>query len=340
MLPGKSRAALLVSAVVATLALTGCSGTAASPSATESAAESAPPSAASAAASVAASVAASASASAPASAMSSAPAASGAADQPPAFEIDAVSSPSGMGYSFPQTTAPAGWVTIKLVNQDPQLPHQAQLFRLHDGTDVDAFTKALMTPAGEGAVVPLADPVGGPNAISGSTPATTYVKLDAGATYMVICAIPAPDGKPHYAHGMIGHFSVGQTQSAATEPDAASTITLKNFAFGVPADVDWSKPIDVANQGTEPHELVIVGAASGNTLDGVKAALQAPPGTAPAGPPPYVFLGGVAAIAPGSDQVFQPQVQPGNYLLVCFITDPATGKPHLAHGMTTPITVK
>jgi hypothetical protein len=245
-----------------------------------------------------------------------------------------------MGYSFPADMAPAGWVTIKLVNQDAMLPHQAQLFRLHDGTSVDAFTSALMSPAGEGAVVPLADPVGGPNAISGSTPVTTYVQLDPGATYMVICAIPAPDGKPHYAHGMIGHFNVAQAAGTATRPQPKSTITLSNFSFGVPDDVDWSQPIDVANKGTEPHELVVVGAAPGKTLDDVKAALQAPPGTAPAGPPPYVFLGGVGAIAPGSDQVFQPQVPSGNYLLVCFITDPATGKPHFALGMITPITVK
>lgn len=230
-------------------------------------------------------------------------------------------------------------MTIKLVNKDPQLPHQAQLFRLHDGTTIDQFTQALMTPAGEGAVISLADPEGGPNAISGSSPATTYVNLDAGATYMVICAIPAPDGKPHYAHGMIAHFTVDETAGSATQPEAASTITLSNFKFSVPDDVDWTKPIDVANEGTEPHELVIVGAAPGKTLDDVKAAIAAPPGSAPAGPPPYVFAGGVAAIAPGSDQVFQPDVASGDYLLVCFITDPATGKPHFALGMVTPVTV-
>jgi hypothetical protein len=81
-------------------------------------------------------------------------------------------------------------------------------------------------------------------------------------------------------------------------------------------------------------------ALAGKTLDDVKAAIAAPPGSAPAGPPPYVFHGGVAAIAPGTDQVFQPDLEPGDYLLVCFITDPATGKPHFALGMVTPITVR
>jgi hypothetical protein len=245
-----------------------------------------------------------------------------------------------MGYSFPQSSAPAGWVTIELVNNDPQLPHQAQLFRLHDGTTVDQFSKALMTPEGEGAVIGMADPAGGPNAISGSSPITTFVHLDPGATYMVICAIPAPDGKPHYAHGMINHFTVEQSAGAASEPVSASTVTLSNFMFTVPDDVDWSQPVDVANKGSEPHELVIVGAAPGKSLDDVKAAIAAPPGSAPAGPPPYVFHGGVAAIAPGTDQVFQPDLEPGDYLLVCFITDPATGKPHFALGMLTPMSVR
>jgi hypothetical protein len=322
---------LFAIAALSAVALAGCSSTAASPTVSPSQAPSAQ------ASSPPASTSASAAAST-GSGMSEAPSGSAAA-LPPAFEIDASSNTSGMGYTFPEDTAPAGWVTIKLVNQDPQLPHQAQLFRLHDGTSADQFTQALLSPAGEGAVIPLADPAGGPNAISGNTPATTYVKLDPGATYMVICAIPAPDGKPHYAHGMIGHFSVAETPGTATQPAAASTITLTNFKFGVPDSVDWTKPIDVANQGTQPHELVIVGAAPDKALDDVKAALQAPPGTAPAGPPPYVFLGGVAAIAPGTDQVFQPHVASGNYLLVCFITDPATGKPHFALGMITPITV-
>jgi hypothetical protein len=321
---GRSRA-LLATATFTALALAGCTGSGTSPSPTTPTSSSS------------ASVPASAAASSPAGS----PSATAAAALPPTFEIDATMSASGtMGYTFPQSTAPAGWATIELVNQDHQLPHQAQLFRLHDGTTVDAFTTALMTPAGEGAVMSLADPMGGPNAISGSSPVTAYVKLDPGATYMVICAIPAPDGQPHYAHGMIGHFSVGQTAGSATPPAAASTITLTDFAFGVPDGVDWSKPIDVANKGTEPHELVIVGAAPGKTLDDVKAALQAPPGSAPAGPPPYVFFGGVGAIAPGSDEVFQPQVAAGDYLLVCYITDPATGKPHFALGMLLPITVQ
>jgi hypothetical protein len=261
-------------------------------------------------------------------------------ETPPTFEIDATASESGMGYSFPQPTAPAGWVTIELVNKDPQLPHQAQLFRLHDETTVDQFTQALMTPPGEGAVIGMADAVGGPNAISGSSPVTSFVKLDAGATYMVICAIPAPAGKPPYAHGMIDPSTVDDAAGSASQPAAASTITLSNFKFSLPDDLDWSKPIDVKNEGTEPHELVIVGAAPGKTLDDVKAAISAPPGSAPAGPPPYVFHGGVAAIAPGSDQVFQPDLESGDYLLVCFITDPATGKPHFALGMVTPMTVR
>lgn len=247
------------------------------------------------------------------------------------FEIDG----ADMAYSFPEPTAPSGNVTVTFVNKDKTLPHQAQLFVLHPGVTVDQFTKALLSPAGEGAVVPLADPAGGPNAVGPGERSSVVVDLKPGATYMVVCALPAADGKPHYAHGMIGQFTVSSTSGGAAAPKAASTITLSDFAFHVPEGIDWSNPVAVVNHGSEPHELAILAPAQGKTVSDVEQALE----TELQGPPPFTEHGGVGAIPPGMTQVFTPQLKPGSYLLACFVVDPKTMKPHYMLGMVRPFTV-
>lgn len=82
-----------------------------------------------------------------------------------------------------------------------------------------------------------------------------------------------------------------------------------------------------------------LGPAPGKTLADVKHALLAPPGSAPAGPPPYRLYGGVAALPPGGQQVTTLHLPRGKYLLVCFIQDPKTHVPHVAMGMIATITV-
>jgi hypothetical protein len=255
----------------------------------------------------------------------------------PVYEIDAT---GAMRFELPKAKAPAGWVTVKLVNQDPTMPHEANLFRLHSGVTPAQFTSALQGPGGEGAVAALADSVGGPAAVSGSRPASTVVDLKPGATYMVICNVQGADGKPHWAHGMVGHFTVRDRRASVPAPTAKSTVTLVDNSFEVPVDVDWSGSIDVVNRSTDDaHQMQILAPAPGKTIADVEAALKAPPGSAPAGPPPYVGAGGVSAIGPGEHQVFDANLQPGQYLLVCFVADAQTHLPHFLTGMLAPITV-
>jgi uncharacterized cupredoxin-like copper-binding protein len=255
----------------------------------------------------------------------------------PTFEIDAE-----MPYKFvlPEATAPSGYVQIKLVNKDTSMEHQAQLVKLRDGVSFAKFKSDLTGPVGDAAMMMDGTPSGGPNAIGPGGSDTSITNLAPGATYAVVCNIPAPDGKSHAAHGMITSFTVSTKPGVTNAPGAASTIKLIDFAFGVPKDVDWTKPIKMENQGKQAHEMAILAAAPGKTLADVQKALKTPPGTAPAGPPPYEVVGGIAAIAPGGSQVFQPKLKAGKYLLVCFIPDSAP--PHLPHfmkGMMTEVDV-
>jgi hypothetical protein len=253
----------------------------------------------------------------------------------PIFEIDAEGDGTTMSYKFPKATAPSGWVDVRLVNQDEQMSHETQLFLLHDGATPDQFTQALNGPAGEGGVISMADPTGGPNATAPGGTSDNYVDLKPGATYMVICPITGPDGKPHYDHGMIGHFSVSTTPGTTSEPAAQSTVTMKDFEFDVPDSVNWYGTVKVVNDGTQPHELGILKPAQGHTVEDIENYFKG----APTGPPPFVGAGGVAAIAPHANQTFVSSLQPGDYLLICFVVDPKTHKPHFMLGMTKAIHV-
>lgn len=253
----------------------------------------------------------------------------------PLFEIDAEANGTSMSYKFPKDTAPAGWVDVRLVNQGQQTSHEAQLFLLHDGVTPDQFTQALLGPAGEGGVVSMADPTGGPNAIVQGGTADAYVELKPGATYMVICPITGADGKPHYSHGMIGHFTVSSTPGTASEPAASSTLTLKDFSFDVPDSTSWHGLVKVVNDGTQPHEMSILKPTEGHTVEDIENYFKA----APTGPPPFVGAGGVTAIDPNTSQTFVSSLQPGKYLLICFVVDPKTHQPHFMLGMTKAIDV-
>ncbi|MGH3436440.1 MAG: hypothetical protein ACRDRN_08220 [Sciscionella sp.] len=265
------------------------------------------------------------------------PAEAAAATQLPTFEIDAG---DGMRYTLPKRTAPSGSVMVTLVNRDEDMAHQAQLFRLHDGVTMKQFTEELLSPGGIGAVLPLSDPSGGPDAVGPGHKASVVTVLAPSATYAVICSVPGKDGTPHYMHGMVTSFTTAATEGKATPPDVASTITMRHMRYQVPASVDWSKPIEVANKSTDdPHEMQVLGPAPGKTLKDVQHYLMAPPGSAPAAPPPYRAYGGVAALAPGGHQIVTLHLPAGHYVLLCFVVDPKTHMPHFAMGMLTPITV-
>ncbi len=250
----------------------------------------------------------------------------------PTFEIDAE---MPYKFTFPEATAPSGYVTVKLVNKDTEMAHQVQLVKLREGVTLDTFKADLTGPVGEGAMMKDGTPEGGPNAVGPGQSDSSIVDLTPGATYAVICNIPAPDGKAHYLHGMIASFTVDTQPGVTKAPVAKSTIKLVDFAFTGANDVNWKQPIEVSNMGKQPHELVILGPAKGKTLQDVHDALFAKPGTT-TGPPPYVTYGGVGAIAPGTSQVFQPAVPAGDYYVVCFVGN--SEPPHLPHFMSGMIT--
>ncbi len=110
----------------------------------------------------------------------------------------------------------------------------------------------------------------------------------------------------------------------------AVTITATDFAFAAPDTIPAGlTTLRMVNGGKEPHHVVLIGIPAGMTRAAVDSAMRTP------GPPAAWMSFGVSPIAalPGDSTNATSVLEPGHYLMVCFIESPDR-MPHVAKGMT------
>ena len=230
------------------------------------------------------------------------------------FEVDAPS-------------VPAGLVEITL-NNEGKVPHQVQLFKLNEGTDFEAFKKALMGPPGP----PAGLSTGGVAAAAPGTSGTAVVNLSEGS-YALVCFFEG-----HHTKGMMQPFEVTaaeETDFAA--PEAEGQISLSDFEIILPDGFDGQGTFEVVNNGPQPHEAQLFEMDA--SLQELQKYLENPKGPPPGGEP--VPAGGFGGIENGdSGYLVDLDLEPGVYAFVCFVPDQKTGKPHIELGMATPFEVE
>ncbi|HKS17442.1 MAG TPA: hypothetical protein VJU16_09030 [Planctomycetota bacterium] len=112
------------------------------------------------------------------------------------------------------------------------------------------------------------------------------------------------------------------------------TIVATDYAFAVPETLPPGlTTFRLANVGAEPHHAVLVKLAEGKTLADFQAAMMSP-----TTPDWMSFPGSPAAIMPNDTSNATTQLEPGQYILVCFVPAP-DGMPHVAKGMARPFVV-
>lgn len=228
----------------------------------------------------------------------------------------------------------AGLVTFSLDNQGQHV-HHAQLVRLNPGASLDAATAAARGGDWE-ALARHTVVAGGVGIVTPGARAAATLALSPG-TYLLFCGIPDGEGVPHATHGMVQAFTVTDDTGAgaATAPATVGQVTLTEFAFELPADLDGT--VAVTNAGGQEHEMLLFQMAPGASLEAVLGSLFSPPAE---GPPPGLPAGGVQALAPGQTAYLAlGSLDPGTYALACFIPDPDTGTPHLELGMVGQFTI-
>lgn len=228
---------------------------------------------------------------------------------------------------------PAGLTTITLKNEGAE-PHHAQFARVNDDVTDEQIMAALQQ--GPDAALPLVTLPGGPAVVPPGQSTEVTIDLTPGR-YIVLCLVPSHDGVPHAAKGMVSMTNVvDKGGRAATAPKADLKVTLRDFSFDLPERIKAGKQVwQVVNQGPQPHEIALIKLAPGKTMDDVAAFLHDPKGA-----PPFEDAGGMQGLNAGSVGYFHVDLQPGAYVALCHIPDPASGKAHEELGMVQPFVVE
>jgi hypothetical protein len=121
---------------------------------------------------------------------------------------------------------------------------------------------------------------------------------------------------------------------AETKPKS-NTVELSGgeYSYLVPETVPggWTT-LSFENTGDEPHEFALAKLEDGLTIEDVEAYLADP--AAQQQPPPdgVEIRTGIPTLDPGEQAALSQELEPGRYVLICFLPDPE-GTPHFARGM-------
>jgi hypothetical protein len=227
------------------------------------------------------------------------------------------------------TAVPAGLVDVVLSNVGDE-EHQVSIAKLREGKTMDDFIALGDDPRNLAAVV---ETYGGPNAVAPGETGTATASLGPGE-YLFVCFIPAADGQPHAAKGMLLPVTVeGEVPEAPVPGDAE--LTLADYEFGLDDETLTAGEYDIANDGPQPHEIAIYAPVEGKTADDIVEFFTS---AAPEGPPPFAPAGGIGPIDPGGWGRIT--LDGGELVFVCFLPDAADGAPHFTKGMIQVVTVE
>ena len=230
-------------------------------------------------------------------------------------------------------TIEGGLVEVAFSNAGKE-PHFVGFAKVAPGkqfADARAVLTAAPAPGAPPAGPPPFEPFAGVPAVDPGVEGDMVLNLPAG-TYALFCSIPAPDGAPHVAKGMIRELTVSEGE-AGELPSASQTVDATDFAFAAETSdlVAGTQVVKLRNNGRQLHEINLVELASGKEAKDAVAWVASPKG-----PPPYRSLGGVAVRA-GEEATTKLTLTAGKtYALVCVIPDALGDRaPHAVKGMIT-----
>jgi hypothetical protein len=163
---------------------------------------------------------------------------------------------------------------------------------------------------------------------------TVYIAAFSAAAALSACSKEAPK-TDSTAVALAG--TAAATPAAGYDPGSRTvTVIAKDFMFEAPDSVPagWTT-FRMANESGNIHHVQIVRLDSGKTFADAEAAMKGPPGPPPAW---IVEVGGPNAPHPKGESNATIDLQPGNYVMLCFVDIPDK-TPHFMKGMVRPLKV-
>lgn len=237
-------------------------------------------------------------------------------------------------YEAPDTIT-AGMVTLRLVNQGPEL-HHVQILKLDDGKTAADLEAGLKQMKPDSPPPPWVHEVAGPNSpVPGGEQSVTQDL--APGNYVLICFIPSADKVPHAMKGMMKALTIVPATSAnAAAPTADITVKMTDYAWTVTPELTaGAHVLKIENEAAQAHELFIAQLAPGKTVADLAKWVGEMKG-----PPPGKPIGGITGMMKGTTVYVPVNLEPGEYGMYCFLPDAKDGKMHVEHGMMKQFSVK
>lgn len=226
-----------------------------------------------------------------------------------------------------------GRVAFRMRNTGQEV-HNVSLRKLSESVTFDQVLPLVAYGAAD--LRPIVTSTSGVGHVSPGLSADTTLNVEPG-DYVVICPITSPDGVVHMAKGMFKPLRVTVPDNdPVPEPLFVGTITLRDFSFDVPASLERDATYRVVNDGPQIHELAPIKLADGKTVDDAVKYITA---ETPTGPAPFEEVGGPAGAAAGTTMYWAAVLDPGQYVFVCNVPDPGSGKTHVELGMIKTVVV-
>lgn len=229
----------------------------------------------------------------------------------------------------PEGGVPAGLYTFQFINERTETEYSPVIGRFNDGVTMEEFNEALSVDDGLGAVF-LVTLFGGTNIMPDDNVSISYY-LEPGEYMLLEINEEGP--------GDMSPFTVVESGAELEEPQADVTLTMVDFAFGVPSEMPSGDLLwKFENTGEQWHEAAIYSVADGTTREDILASFEAGE-EGDGGEFEQVFFW--APMSAGAEAWISIDLEPGTYAILCFLPD-LTGdfSPHIAHGMVQVFTVE
>jgi hypothetical protein len=225
---------------------------------------------------------------------------------------------------------PAGWLSVTLHNGS-NAQRNVQFFRINPGISLDELAAALTS--GEYPVPRLVQFSGGLGTVPPGGKQVTVLQLAEGS-YVMASLVHDWFLIPRVPPGVYKLFRVAPAPpvaAAALPQGDDGELLMLDYAYNLPAISSGQHTYKLVNKGNDPHEILIRQISPGKTLADSIAYVENPGGR----PPPYDEFGsgGALVFEGGTTAWMTLDLAPGNYVGICFVVEPRTGKTHTQLGM-------